>query len=46
MKSLKTIINEAREVEYTASLISVLDSDDLPITITIKVDKLYAKQFE
>lgn len=51
MKELKdfmneSLIEEARQIEYRVSINSVLDSDDLPATITMLVDKEYQKSFE
>lgn len=51
MKSLSNYIkessvNEAREINYRVQLADVLDDEDLPITITMVVEKEYQKQFE
>ena len=51
MKELKdfmneSLIEEARQIEYRVSVNGVLDSDDLPATITMLVDKEYQKSFE
>lgn len=39
-------VNEAREIDYRVQLADVLDDEDLPITITMVVEKEYQKQFE
>lgn len=39
-------INEAREIEYRASILDVKDEEDLPVTVTLVVDAKYQKQFE
>lgn len=39
-------VNEAREINYRVQLADVLDDEDLPITITMVVEKEYQKQFE
>lgn len=50
MKNLSTTINEtineSRQIEYHAALNDVLDSEGLPITISILVDKANQKNFE
>jgi hypothetical protein len=46
MKSIKNMINEARQIEYKVSMIDVLDNEDLPITVTMVVDKEYQRSFE
>lgn len=51
MKSLSNYIkessvNEAREIDYRVQLADVLDDEDLPVTITMVVEKEYQKQFE
>lgn len=51
MKELKdfmneSLIEEARQIEYRVSINDVLDSEDLPVTVTILVDKEYQKSFE
>jgi hypothetical protein len=42
----ENIVNEAREISYRVQLADVLDDEDLPITITMSVEKEYQKQFE
>ena len=39
-------INEAREIEYRASILDVKDEEGLPVTVTLSVDAKYQKQFE
>lgn len=46
MKTLKEIVNEARQVEYRVSLIDVVDGEGLPISVTITVEKEHQKKFE
>ena len=51
MKSLSNYIkessvNEAREIYYRVQLADVLDDEDVPVTITMVVEKEYQKQFE
>ena len=46
MKTLKSVLNEARQIEYRVAVNSVHDSEDLPVTVTIMVDKEYQKSFE
>ena len=46
MKSIKNMINEARQIEYRVSMIDVLDNEDLPITVAMVVDKEYQRSFE
>lgn len=51
MKSLSNYIkessvNEAREINYRVQLADVLDDEDVPVTITMVVEKEYQKQFE
>lgn len=46
MKTLKEIVNEARQVEYRVSLIDVYDNHQLPVSATILIDKVYQNQFE
>lgn len=46
MKSLSKYLTEARQIEYQAALNEVHDSEDLPITISILVDKDDQKNFE
>ena len=43
----ENIVNEAREISYRVQLTDVLDEEDeLPITVTISVEKEYQKVFE
>lgn len=46
MKTLKSVLNEARQIEYRVAVNNVHDSEDLPVTVTIMVDKEYQKSFE
>ena len=46
MKSLSKYLTEARQIEYQVALNEVRDSEDLPITISILVDKDDQKNFE
>ena len=46
MKTLNNFINEAREVEYRVSFLSVKNSEDVPFTVTILVEKENSKAFE
>ena len=46
MKTLKEMVNEARHVEYRVSLIDVVDGEELPISVTIIVEKEHQKKFE
>ena len=46
MKTLKSVLNEARQIEYRVAVNGVHDSEDLPVTVTIMVDKEYQKSFE
>lgn len=46
MKNLKDMVTEARQVEYRVALIGCTDSDNLPINVTILVDKNDSKSFE
>ena len=46
MKSLSKYLTEARQIEYQVALNEVHDSEDLPITISILVDKDDQKNFE
>ena len=45
-ENLKESINEARQIEYRASLIDVVDDEELPITVTMLVDKEHQRKFE
>lgn len=51
MKNLKeamneALVNEARQVEYRVALIECKDRENLPISVTILVDKDDQKWFE
>ena len=46
MKSLSKYLTEARQIEYQVALTEVHDREDLPITISILVDKDDQKNFE
>lgn len=46
MKTINEYINEAREIEYRVSFISPKNSDDVPFTVTILVDRENTKAFE
>lgn len=51
MKNLKetvneAMINEARQIEYRVALIGCVDRENLPISVTILVDKDDQKWFE
>lgn len=46
MKNLKDMVTEARQVEYYVALIGCTDRENLPITVTILVDKDDQKWFE
>ena len=46
MKTINEYINEAREIEYRVSFISPKNSDDIPFTVTILVDRENTKAFE
>lgn len=51
MKNLKeamneALVNEARQVEYRVSIIGCNDRENLPISVTILVDKDDQKWFE
>jgi len=51
MKDLKeamneALVNEARQIEYRVMVNAVEDSDGLPVTVTILVDKECQKSFE
>ena len=39
-------VNEARQVQYRASVIGATDSESLPINVTILVDREDQKSFE
>lgn len=42
----EAMVNEARQVEYRVALIGCNDREDLPISVTILVDKDDQKWFE
>lgn len=47
MKTLKdSLIMEAREIEYRVAFSDLKDSDGLPFTVTILVEKQYQRVFE
>lgn len=47
MKNLVEVINEGRyDEEYRVSLIGVNDENDLPLTVTILVNKYNRRDFE
>ena len=46
MKSLSKYLTEARQIEYQVALNEVHDSEDLPITMSILVEKDDQKNFE
>ena len=47
MKNLKeSLIKEAKQIEYSASLINTEDKEGLPISVSILVDKEHQKNFE
>lgn len=47
MKNLKeSLITEAKQIEYRVSLVTVLDKEDLPISVSILIDKDNQKSFE
>jgi hypothetical protein len=46
MKGLSNYLNEARQVEYRVAVNSVQDSEGLPVTVTMLVDKNNQKAFE
>lgn len=46
MKTLKSVLNEARQIEYRVAVNNVHDSEDLPVTVTMMIDKEYQKSFE
>lgn len=43
---IEQILNEARKIEYRVALNDVLDEDELPISVTISVEKEYQRVFE
>lgn len=46
MKDIIMKLNEAKQEEYRVSFLDVADSDGIPMTVTILVDKQYSKMFE
>jgi len=46
MKNLNYFINEGKQEEYRVSFLDVKDEEDLPITVSILVDKENCKAFE
>ena len=47
MKNLKeSLIAEAKQIEYRVSLTNVLDKEDMPISVSILIDKDNQKSFE
>ena len=40
------LISEAAQVSYRVSLLDVKDKEELPVTVTILVDKENVKEFE
>ena len=46
MKTINEMINEAAQTQYRVALLDVKDSEDLPINVTISVDKSNVKEFE
>ena len=46
MRKLTDFLTEARQIEYRVNVASVLDDEDLPVTVTILVDKENQKAFE
>lgn len=46
MKSIKEMINEARGIEYRVMLNDVFDRDDMPISVSIVVDRANQREFE
>jgi hypothetical protein len=46
MKDIIMKLNEAKQEEYRVSFLDVTDSDGIPMTVTILVDKQYSKMFE
>lgn len=46
MKDIIIKLNEAKQEEYRVSFLDVADSDGIPMTVTILVDKQYSKMFE
>ena len=46
MENLSKYLTESREIEYRVSLIGCTDRENLPISVTILVDKNDSKWFE
>jgi hypothetical protein len=46
MKDIIIKLNEAKQEEYRVSFLDVTDSDGMPMTVSILVDKQYSKMFE
>ena len=46
MKDIIKKLNEAKQEEYRVSFLDIADSDGIPITVSILVDKQYSKMFE
>lgn len=46
MKSITTLLNEAKQEEYRVSFLGCKDEEGLPITVSIMVDKEDIKTFE
>ena len=46
MKTINEYINEAREIEYRVSFLGPKNSEDIPFTVTILVERENAKAFE
>lgn len=45
-RSFSALVNEARVIEYRASIDAVQDSEGLPVTVSILVEKEHQKAFE
>lgn len=45
-ESIQSRINEARQIRYDISFIGPVDSEGLPFTVIVMVDKEYQKEFE
>ena len=45
-QALATAINEAKMIEYRAQVNAVQDSEGLPVTVSILVEKEHQKAFE
>jgi len=46
MKDIKDYITEASQEQYRVSFLGVHDKEDLPVTVTILVDRDNVKAFE